>query len=306
MSMEDNVKRGLKKNHIMIGALTLMIAVAGYLNFSADRVSDHTLANIATEDNTIYDLSEEELAQGEIIDNYVLPDTLEQQIGTQDLLVNENLMATNSDEENLKVASEELLGSDLASLDEAETMITDNYIDEEMAELLDGMEVYEDENVSVDSQDVNAELFKDESDNILDTAQLTIDEIPGEAVFTAGTSITSLASARLLKEQTRARNRETFMAVINSSTADDNSKQQATDGILDLTKRAEKESAAEILLEAKGYPEVVVSIEDNSADVVVGMSNLTSDQCAQIIDAVARKTDIPANNIVITPAGTTK
>lgn len=296
MSMEDNVKKGLKKNHIMIGALTLMIAVAGYLNFSADKVSDRSLASMSTQDNTIYDLSEEDLARGETINDLVLPDTLEQQFSTQDLLANENSLVSNTVVDN----------SDFIGLDEPETIITDNYIDEEMAELIDGMEVYEDEEISVDSGDVDASLCEEKVNEVMDTAELTIDEIPGEAVFTAGNSITSLSSARLLKEQTRARNRETFMDVINSATADENSKNQATAGILELTKRAEKESAAEILLEAKGYPEVVVSIEENSADVVVGMSNLTSDQCAQIIDAVARKTDIPASNIVITPAGASK
>lgn len=303
MSMEDNVKKGLKKNHIMIGALTLMIAVAGYLNFSADKVSDRTLASISTQDNTIYDLSEEDIAKAETEDNLVLPDTLEQQLSTQDLLMNENYMVTNADAESMDFLNTELNSQDFISLDEPEASHTDNYIDEEMAELFDEMEVYEDEEVAANSEDV---ALSGEINDMLDTAQLTIDEIPGEAVFTAGNSITSLASARLLKEQTRARNRETFMAVINSMSADEASKQQATDGILDLTKRAEKEAAAEILLEAKGYPEVVVSIEENSADVVVGMSNLTSDQCAQIIDAVARKTDIPASNIVITPAGVSK
>ena len=63
----------------------------------------------------------------------------------------------------------------------------------------------------------------------------------------------------------------------------------------------ERETAAEILLETRGYADAVVTITDESADVVVGMSVLSDAQCAQIEDIVARKTGIAAQNIVINP-----
>ena len=66
-----------------------------------------------------------------------------------------------------------------------------------------------------------------------------------------------------------------------------------------MTTIAEQEMAAEILLEAKGFPDVVVSISDGSVDVVVNATELTEAQRAQIEDIVKRKTNIEAANIVI-------
>ena len=59
------------------------------------------------------------------------------------------------------------------------------------------------------------------------------------------------------------------------------------------------EMAAEILLEAKGFSGVIVSVNGNTVDVVVNAVELTDAQRAQIEDIVKRKTEIDASNIVI-------
>ena len=66
-----------------------------------------------------------------------------------------------------------------------------------------------------------------------------------------------------------------------------------------MTKIAEAEAAAEMLLEAKGFTDAVVSINGDDADVVVGNASLSDAQRAQIEDIVKRKTDIKAENIII-------
>ena len=63
----------------------------------------------------------------------------------------------------------------------------------------------------------------------------------------------------------------------------------------------EKELAAETLLTAQGFDEVVVSINDACADVVVSSSQVSDAERAQIEDVVKRKTGIEAANITITP-----
>ena len=68
-----------------------------------------------------------------------------------------------------------------------------------------------------------------------------------------------------------------------------------------LTKISEKENAAELMLQAKGFTDAVVSISDGNADVVVNAEGLTEQQIAQIEDIVKRKTGIEAGKIVITP-----
>ena len=70
-----------------------------------------------------------------------------------------------------------------------------------------------------------------------------------------------------------------------------------------MTEIAEKEAAAEILLEAKGFADVVVSINADAVDVVVNATELTDAQRAQIEDIVKRKTEIAAENIVISTVG---
>ena len=68
-----------------------------------------------------------------------------------------------------------------------------------------------------------------------------------------------------------------------------------------MTEYAEKESATETMLSTKGFENTVVSINDSSVDVVIGMTEITDAQRAQIEDIVKRKTGIAPENIVITP-----
>ena len=105
--------------------------------------------------------------------------------------------------------------------------------------------------------------------------------------------------AKLMKEQVRAKNKETLLEIINNVNISEEQKQEAIDGMIALTDIAEKETAAEILLEAKGFDDVVVSITDGMVDVVVNTAELSEAQRAQIEDIVVRKTGISAENIVI-------
>lgn len=71
--------------------------------------------------------------------------------------------------------------------------------------------------------------------------------------------------------------------------------------MVSMTDLTEKEAAAELLLEAKGFQDVVVNLTGETADVVVPDAELSDAQRAQIEDIVKRKTGIAAENIVITP-----
>mgnify|MGYP002925890784 CR=1 FL=1 len=126
-------------------------------------------------------------------------------------------------------------------------------------------------------------------------------EIPGEAVLTGTSGVEVLSAARLSKEQTRARNKETLLEIINSTELSDAQKQEAVDSMVRMTDIAEKEAAAESLLAAKGFNDSVVSITDDQADVIVGASELSDANRAQIEDIVTRKTGVAAQNIVINP-----
>lgn len=134
-----------------------------------------------------------------------------------------------------------------------------------------------------------------------DLASQDVTDTPGEAVLTStGGAGSFSAQAKLTREQVRAKNKETLLEIINNGNVTEEQKQNAIDGMTALTENAEKEAAAELLLESKGFSDAVVSITDGTVDVVVGQTELSDAQRAQIEDIVKRKTEIAGENIVIT------
>jgi len=128
------------------------------------------------------------------------------------------------------------------------------------------------------------------------------DESVGETVMANSTVGVGLVSeAKVTREQTRSRNKEILMELINSTNVTEEQKQSAIDEMVEMTDVAEKELAAETLLVAQGFDEVVVSIYDSCADVVVSSTQVSDAQRAQIEDIVKRKTGIEASKITITP-----
>lgn len=224
-----------KKNQVMITALALMIAIAGYLNFSGKSVDE-----------------------GEYVP------------ASSDQVANEAL-----DE----VETENIVANDLDDGTTLEGMLDISEEDLAQAELIEMESLDEpiDEVVEVD----------------------TSEEVPGEAVFTSSTGVTVLSDAKLLKEQTRAKNKETLLEIINNAALGDDAKQDAVNSMIELTDIAEKETAAEILLEAKGFSDVVVSMSSDGVDVVVNAAELTDAQRAQIEDIVKRKTGAAGEDIII-------
>lgn len=77
--------------------------------------------------------------------------------------------------------------------------------------------------------------------------------------------------------------------------------QDAVDQMVALTKRAELEADIESLMAAKGFSEAVVSIGDDSVDVVVKAEELTDANRAKIEEILTRKTEVSPEGIVITP-----
>lgn len=237
------MKNMVKKNQIMITALAIMIAVAGYLNFAGSRITDEEIATVGTD--TVEASSQQALTE-------------------EDADVAALFEISDEDMEQAEFGDIESLDSDVVLQEE-------NYLAETMEEIL-----------------------AENTEN-----HFSSQETPGEAVFTSAATMDTLSGARLLKEQTRARNKETLLEIINNVNISEEQKQQAVDDMIAITDVAEKETAAEILLEAKGFSDVVVSITDGTVDVVVDTPELTEAQRAQIEDIVIRKTGVSPEAIVI-------
>lgn len=132
-------------------------------------------------------------------------------------------------------------------------------------------------------------------------------ENAGEAVLVSNNVTGSyFEEAKLSREQTRAKNKETLTSLVNNKNVTDSQKDKAMNEIMKMTEISEKETATENLLSAKGFDEAVVTILSDSVDVVVNAEDLTEQQIAQIEDIVKRKAECSADKIVISPVGKKK
>lgn len=122
---------------------------------------------------------------------------------------------------------------------------------------------------------------------------------PGEAVLTGASDFA--AQAKLSREQVRSQSKADLQEILNNTEVGDDQKQEAVNTMVQMTEISEKEAAAEMLLEAKGFENAVVNLTGETADVVVPQTDLEDAQRAQIEDIVKRKTGIAPENIVITP-----
>jgi stage III sporulation protein AH len=158
-----------------------------------------------------------------------------------------------------------------------------------------------DGSITTDITSDAADLLEDgESVALVSTEEV---DNPGETVLTSALVDESdyAAKVKLNREQVRSKNKETLQAIIDNETLEEAQKQAAVDEMITLTDIAEKESNAEMMLEAKGFSNVVVSMNDDGCDVVLDMGEVTDAKRAQVEDIVKRKTGVAAENIVITP-----
>lgn len=259
------MKKLFKKNQIIITALALMIAAAGYLSYTHSSIGDEgltqTSAELTDEDyDIVYD---ETLADPEIF--------AETQIDTN---LDDTAADTKTDDADVKKAKQEKAKNK-----------------KENAQNADGKN---NGAASAAGSDAAATDSKSQDSQISN---------PGETVLTSTgvSNIDFAVEAKLNREQVRSQNKEDLMEVINSTAISDKEKQDAVDKMVTLTDIAQRESDAEMLLEAKGFTDVVVSITEDAADVVLNMGDVTDAKRAQIEDIVKRKTKVSAENIVITP-----
>ncbi len=162
-----------------------------------------------------------------------------------------------------------------------------------------------------DTKEANADAVEERSYDIFDRGEdtetaetMATEDIsnPGETVLTS-TSVGNVdyaAEVKLNREQVRSKNKETLLEIINNQNITEEQKQNAIDEMVAMTDIAEKEADAEMMLEAKGFTNVVVNISEENCDVVLDMGEVTDAKRAQVEDIVKRKTGIAPEKIVIT------
>lgn len=260
------MKKIFGKNQVIITALAVMIAVAGYLSVTQDKskevanmggnqtddgTEDGTNLDEASADGTLFDISDDDIAQLE---------------GGYQLSDNGDIVTGDTDN----------AATDIAQTDTGNTENADNA------------------------------AATDNSGNAPQDSETGVNSA-GEAVLVSSTiGAEYFDAAKLSREQTRSKNKEILMELVNSSATTEAQKEKAVGEVIELTSNLEKETAAESMLEAKGFGDCIVNIVDGKVDVIVNANNLTEKQIAQIEDVVKRKTNVAAENIVITPVGVTQ
>lgn len=204
------MKKIVKKNQLVIGALAALLAVAGYINFGGNQL----------------DLA-------------------------------------NSDAKNKATGSEAAFAENEYEVDAGELSVD---------------EMEEEESIELNSDENSI----------------------GEAVLASTDSTgVSMVNIKLNREQTRSKTKESYLEVMNSDDMDEEAVQSATDAYMKMTENIELETEAETVLAAKGFSNVMVTINDDSVDVVIGQESITEEEKAQIEDVVVRKTGYTIDMLTI-------
>lgn len=135
----------------------------------------------------------------------------------------------------------------------------------------------------------------------IESNDIDIEGEPGEAVLVnAAGTVDFIVEAKLAREEVRANSKETLMQIINNEALTEDEKALAVERMVKLTENAEKESAAEALIESKGYQNVAVTISEEGVDVMVVADSLDNTARAQIEEIVKTKAGVSADKITIT------
>lgn len=156
--------------------------------------------------------------------------------------------------------------------------------------------------LSTEIEAVNGEADTQVSDEVALETDSTEERLnAGETVLTSASTESEecVAQVKLGREQVRSKNKEALQKIIDDAGVSEEEKKSAVDAMVKLTENAQMEEDAQMMLEAKGFKNAVVSLSDDCCDVIVGKEDVTDEKRAQIEDIIKRKTNIGASNIVI-------
>lgn len=277
------MKNIFKKNQIIITALAIMIVIAGYLSFTNNDKPDDADSVVTTNPDIdiIAGMEGEKLVQNTTdIGDTTTDDALDTTDDTTNDTTNDTTDETvdeTTDTENLEATDDE------------NDEVTPVNIDEE-----------------TDTQelgDISDDDLLASANNVTDTGELEVEDIPGEAVLASTTLDGSFfISKKIEREQDRARSRADLKALIESTNISDASKQPIIERMIELTDIAEIENNTEVMLETKGFADAMVTMNaDGDVNVVVNTPSLSDQQLAIVEDVVLNETNASINNITINP-----
>jgi stage III sporulation protein AH len=232
----------LKRNQIIISALVVMIAVAGYLSWNDAQSSEFTVGYLLTDQGEVAALIPD---SGVLVS--LFPEDYPGLIGAAWTTTHDPAIAVSGDDFQWGLTGLDF--SDIATMPTNEEHLSE----------------------------------------------------AGEAIFVNQSRDSTFVQNRLSREQSRSSERSILSELINNANVSDEHRAEAADAMLEIQRRIERETAAEALIESKGFAEAYVRISDNSVDVIVSNETLSEAELAQIVDIIKRKTGMDATQIHVSP-----
>lgn len=104
---------------------------------------------------------------------------------------------------------------------------------------------------------------------------------------------------RLNKQQTRDEALELLKSVAESEESPTETKEKANNDMINLAKTTDVEGTIESLVKAKGFADCMVYISDDSVNVVVATTGLSTEQAAQINEIVISESGKESSQVKI-------
>lgn len=118
---------------------------------------------------------------------------------------------------------------------------------------------------------------------------------------TAASPSVSAESFRTERQQLRAMQKAQINEIMYSENSDPEIVNLAQKQLLDLLRREEQEGVLEGLITMRGFEDVIVAIQKDSASIFVRAEMLTQQESGMILDLVCRETGLLSGNIKIIP-----
>ena len=105
--------------------------------------------------------------------------------------------------------------------------------------------------------------------------------------------------AKLNRETSRSKSLEILNSTAENEKFDQEIRQKAGDKILETAKNTERENTMESIAQSKGYAEICVYLEDNSANIMVRKEGFSEEDVVKLTDIATETLNLSANNIKI-------
>ena len=281
------MKKGSHKNQIIITTLALLLAVVGYISYDNRDTFMNAKDVLSTEIEAVNGKADTKESK-ECEDTQASDEVALETDSTEEILNAGETVLTSASTESEECVAQVKLGREQVRSKNKEAL----------QKIIDDAGVSEAEKKSA----VDAMVKLTENAQMEEDAQMML-EAKGfkNAVVSLSDECCDVivGKVKLGREQVRSKNKEALQKIIDDAGVSEAEKKSAVDAMVKLTENAQMEEDAQMMLEAKGFKNAVVSLSDECCDVIVGKDDVTDEKRAQIEDIIKRKTNIGASNIVI-------